>query len=328
MRGTTDERGKSKSTQSFDAWGAPQDKNDGGGAKLASLFGFTGERQDTGNGLVYLRARWYAPELGRFLSRDSYRLTRSNPRTIAPYLYAADNPASLVDPTGFSAASLFERPVSYSYAAIGFYADPAAGVVEPSAGEGALQANWGVRALWYGPDTGRLTLRATSGEDGGACVYVECQPRVNYSQETTFAAAETRMMWYLETQATAPRPSDYTRLSLGLGVVAADFWIDRYDRFYLGAGPSLAIPGLSLMQGFIEGDDPSAHSQDAVDTFISGWTRNETLGFVLAYGHTGGVGDRHANEVGITTPGASLSATYAWRGQDASQATVDWFLGR
>jgi RHS repeat-associated protein len=177
-------------------------------------------------------------------------------------------------------------------------------------------------------------LRATAGEDGGACVFAECHVRVAYSDETVSAAAGAGMMWYLETQAASssrpsrPWGSDYTRLSGSLGLIAVDFWIDRYDRFYLGTGLAVSTPGLSLMQGYIEGDDPSAHSHDAVDSFVSGWTRNETLGFLLAYGHTAGVGDRHANEVGIATPGGSLSSTYAWRGQDAAQATVDWFLGR
>jgi hypothetical protein len=35
-----------------------------------SLFGFTGEPQGDLNDLVYLRARYYNPALGRFLTQD------------------------------------------------------------------------------------------------------------------------------------------------------------------------------------------------------------------------------------------------------------------
>ena len=33
-------------------------------------FGFTGEQRDSENGLTYLRARMYGPDISRFLSRD------------------------------------------------------------------------------------------------------------------------------------------------------------------------------------------------------------------------------------------------------------------
>jgi RHS repeat-associated protein len=33
---------------------------------------FTGEQQDSESGLVYLRARMYDPQIGRFLQRDPF----------------------------------------------------------------------------------------------------------------------------------------------------------------------------------------------------------------------------------------------------------------
>ncbi|MDA8235712.1 MAG: hypothetical protein M0Z31_13110 [Clostridia bacterium] len=37
-----------------------------------NTFGYTGEMWDEESNLLYLRARYYEPETGRFLSRDSY----------------------------------------------------------------------------------------------------------------------------------------------------------------------------------------------------------------------------------------------------------------
>ncbi|TMK28027.1 MAG: RHS repeat-associated core domain-containing protein, partial [Actinobacteria bacterium] len=107
-RSQTDERGRLRDVASFDAWGVPHDQGDGS-AKLATLFAFTGERQDQMSGLVYLRARWYAPDLGRFLSRDPFPGVHGDPPTLQPYSYAQDAPTSLLDRSGLNADGLFDQ---------------------------------------------------------------------------------------------------------------------------------------------------------------------------------------------------------------------------
>lgn len=64
-------------------------------------FGFTGQQQDS-NGLVYLRARYYDPQSGRFLSRDSVFGSTSAPLTLNRYSYALNNPLLLTDPSGLT----------------------------------------------------------------------------------------------------------------------------------------------------------------------------------------------------------------------------------
>ncbi len=123
VRATTDERGKVRSVANFDAWGVPKDESEGN-AKLASLFGFTGERQDATSGLVYLRARWYAPELARFVSKDTFRGLRRAPVTTHPYEYARNDPTSLTDRSGHSAGPLFDSGAGYSYDGTTPYNDP------------------------------------------------------------------------------------------------------------------------------------------------------------------------------------------------------------
>jgi RHS repeat-associated protein len=62
-------------------------------------FNFTGEMSDA-NGLVYLRARYYKPEIGRFLSEDPYSGNERNPVSQHPYLYVENNPIVNTDPSG------------------------------------------------------------------------------------------------------------------------------------------------------------------------------------------------------------------------------------
>ncbi len=63
-------------------------------------LGFTGEWHDPGLGMVYLRARWYQPAVGRFTQRDPGEGNPAHPILFHPYLYASNNPINRVDPAG------------------------------------------------------------------------------------------------------------------------------------------------------------------------------------------------------------------------------------
>lgn len=65
----------------------------------SSSYGFTGEWTDN-TGLVYLRARYYAPGVGRFISRDIWAGDYNRPLTLNAWLYVLGNPINLVDPSG------------------------------------------------------------------------------------------------------------------------------------------------------------------------------------------------------------------------------------
>jgi RHS repeat-associated protein len=62
-------------------------------------FGFTEQWQDP-NDLLFLRARYYNPALGVFLSLDPLEGGVGNVRTLNRYGYVQANPANLVDPSG------------------------------------------------------------------------------------------------------------------------------------------------------------------------------------------------------------------------------------
>ena len=62
-------------------------------------YAFTGEALDA-NGLSFLRARYYAPQDGRFVSRDIWRGDHKRPVTLNGWQYAYSNPIRYSDPSG------------------------------------------------------------------------------------------------------------------------------------------------------------------------------------------------------------------------------------
>jgi len=62
-------------------------------------YSFTGEWED-GTGLMSLRARYYQPVYGRFLTRDSLNGSSRIPMSQNRWLYGFSNPLMYIDPTG------------------------------------------------------------------------------------------------------------------------------------------------------------------------------------------------------------------------------------
>jgi RHS repeat-associated protein len=71
---------------------APYDSPFGGTGSAQTAYGFTGEPTD-GNGLVYLRNRYYAPGIGVFASVDPLE-------TANRYAYVGGNVVNATDPSG------------------------------------------------------------------------------------------------------------------------------------------------------------------------------------------------------------------------------------
>jgi RHS repeat-associated protein len=61
---------------------------------------YRGEQFDKDLDLYYLRARYYNPATGRFLSRDPENGNPADPRTLHKYLYAGGDPIGRIDPRG------------------------------------------------------------------------------------------------------------------------------------------------------------------------------------------------------------------------------------
>ena len=61
---------------------------------------YRAEQYDSDLGLYYLRARYYNPLTGRFMSRDPEDGKAVDPKTLHKYLYAGGDPVDAIDPRG------------------------------------------------------------------------------------------------------------------------------------------------------------------------------------------------------------------------------------
>jgi RHS repeat-associated protein len=57
---------------------------------------------DEGNGIDYIRARYYSPELGRFIGRDPMAGNDGDSQSLIRYVYALNNPVRFIDASGYS----------------------------------------------------------------------------------------------------------------------------------------------------------------------------------------------------------------------------------
>jgi RHS repeat-associated protein len=92
----TDSAGIARGGFTFDAYGNMTTST----GSYSTPFGFSGQYRDSETGLFYLRARYYDPSTGQFLSRDPLAsMTRS------AYGYTQGNPLNRRDPSGLSPAN-------------------------------------------------------------------------------------------------------------------------------------------------------------------------------------------------------------------------------
>jgi RHS repeat-associated protein len=88
-------------------------------------FAFTGEQVDNELGLVYLRARYYDPRMGRFLSSDYFPGFTRDTQSTNSYAYAQNNPVIYKDPDGeFVMTALAAGAIAYTgYKAVDAWKD-------------------------------------------------------------------------------------------------------------------------------------------------------------------------------------------------------------
>jgi RHS repeat-associated protein len=94
--GLTDSQGNQLNTYTYDIWGNPETEEE----TVPNIFRYSGEYWDNTTDLQYLRARWYDPNAGRFVSKDPYQGSIANPLSLNRYSYVENNPLIYVDPSG------------------------------------------------------------------------------------------------------------------------------------------------------------------------------------------------------------------------------------
>ncbi len=80
----------------YDEWGNILTENE----SIRNPFKYAGEIFDEESGLYYLRARYYDPAQGRFISEDSFEGKIADPLSLNLYTYCYNNPVMYVDNSG------------------------------------------------------------------------------------------------------------------------------------------------------------------------------------------------------------------------------------
>ena len=96
MVNLTDATGAITKSYTYDAFGVEQNIDDADD----NAFRYCGEYYDSESGTIYLRARYYDPAIGRFISRDSVTGENTDPLSLNLYTYCHNNPIIGIDPSG------------------------------------------------------------------------------------------------------------------------------------------------------------------------------------------------------------------------------------
>jgi RHS repeat-associated protein len=97
----TDEEGDVLDAYTYDAFGAIRTPSEVSG----NYWLFTGEQRDSDSDLYYLRARYYDPATGRFISQDPLPGSPWRPLSLNRYPYVMSNPTRYIDPLGLECSA-------------------------------------------------------------------------------------------------------------------------------------------------------------------------------------------------------------------------------
>jgi RHS repeat-associated protein/uncharacterized repeat protein (TIGR01451 family) len=95
VRQMLDSTGEVETNYAYDPFGVPVVAGD-----ATNPYQFTGEAWDEEVELLYVRARYYQPETGRFITKDPWLGLMGRPGTLNPYVYVTNDPVNNVDPRG------------------------------------------------------------------------------------------------------------------------------------------------------------------------------------------------------------------------------------
>ncbi len=268
--------------------------------------GFTGQRSNNLSpawlGLVYMNARYYHPQLGRFVSPDTIVPEPGEPQSYNRYSYSYNNPINYIDPSGRSPSDgcnysegcnwdstpYGDNGGAYPYGqtvAVDYYYDPPGAPMH----------------LYTSPTFGHRPAYDMEQWYGGAGVYVTfdtdylwmkfdvLRQYANESEIDAMAAREARAMC----NSAGGRCSN-ARVSSCLGAMALPFALASAE----------AAGVVSTLAALLEGADAVAHNDggnigQVIVTEITG---------VVADGALPGVGGSVINGVDLVVDMASLSA--------------------
>lgn len=160
----------------------------------STTYGYTGEQFDDVTGLLYLRARYYNPNLHTFMGKDPWSGNPGKPQSMNGWSYVDNNPINWTDPTGrtpFRAQHCIEAgffyPDDYANCVRRVYGLGAGFGQNPDYGYPFLGGPW----CWYGP----VPYRA-SGYVEGYSVTETATGGITYGEEIVYDFATMQRQKY------------------------------------------------------------------------------------------------------------------------------------
>jgi RHS repeat-associated protein len=197
VRILTDAAGNLTDTSSYDAFGNAIDP-------LSSEFSYRGESFDDLTGLQYLRARYYDPSNGRFLSTDAFEGVLESPVSRHRYLYGNANPVTYLDPSG-NISSTLELGAAFSISTI-LYGLSVVGVAQAALAITSEQdTNWDGKLVVEGK-VSLLDYKPLK-FDG---YYLEATTRKEFFYKSINASGRFRGYWAILTVGSSIVPSSAT----------------------------------------------------------------------------------------------------------------------
>lgn len=139
-----DNAGNMAASYIFDAYGNQSEEN-----TVYNPFGYRGEYTDAESGLVYLRARMYDSETGRFMSEDPAKAEFNW------YVYCHNNPIKYIDPTGldvyYFVNTEFKKEADKDQKKLANLYDEPVHVLETDSRESFIE-EWNKMGSWDGED--------------------------------------------------------------------------------------------------------------------------------------------------------------------------------
>lgn len=236
VRQLADSAGVVSYAQSFEPYGEAQ----GAFGASGSSYGFAGEWTDT-TGLQYLRARYYAPEVGRFISKDPWLGDVAKPVTLSRWVYANANPIYFIDQSGLGSSPIHMMIQAHFQATYG----EGHLVIPEFLVVGGSKTH--LELLGSTPATARLSGIPT-GHDGFIdIVDVTTGEAFEIKQEKEFLNGVAEINWYVSTYNENPSYPGLAKLWLGINYKRFGWEIIGSHPF----DPNIAILAQLRMDGVI-----------------------------------------------------------------------------
>lgn len=273
----------------YDAFGnekAP-DPND------TNLFRYCGEYFDKETGTIYLRARYYDPEIGRFITEDSVWGKDADPLSLNLYTYCGNDPVLFTDPTGHITQQDKDK---YKHGEINFY---------------QWQTIVAIGEKWDSVNN----MKDLNGEAKALARKEIHELADNFRQNGYHWESGDNLV-------SGDRLPDFWSLTVNAGSLAggtiAITW-DVYGKRYIGLGGNVGksatlVSGSFTVNWVIQSTQPDAKT---LEGYCSGWGINVGAGNGLGGGITKVPGQAHSVlGVGVYTPKAGASVVYSWKVYD------------